>query len=196
MKRRSKYRWILYSLLNLSIHLADGLVTYINTPDLAMEGNPLVAKLGYGWGALFTANLVGFLFVVVMTWTFCRYEHVHIPAKGWFDYYMKLFYGENYKPYWCFYKFSKNWESKLALFCYGLYWGITAAAVFPVLGWIFYMLDVEPAWWHTALYGYITALAVAYSMLIKWLHDGYPESKKAVYQESKIVEGKQEENCI
>lgn len=188
MKKHSKYRWILYSLLNLSIHLADGLVTYINTPDLALEGNPLVAKLGYGWGALFTANLIGFLFVMLMTWTFCRYEHVPIPAKGRFDYYMKLFYGENYKPYWCLYKFSTNWKSKSALFCYGLYWGVTVVAVFPVLGWILYMLDAKPAWWHTTLYGFIVALAVAYSMLIKWICNGYRESNRIIAQKNNRTE--------
>jgi len=176
MRKKSKYRWIFYSLLNLSIHLLDGLVTYINTPDLALEGNILVSRFGYGWGALFTANLIGFLFVMLMTWDFCRYEHVHIQSKGRFDYYMKLFYGENYKPLWCLYKFSGNWRSKFAFFSYGLYWGITVGAVFPVLGWLLYMLDAKPAWWHTMLYGYIISVAAAYVMLMKWINDGYRES--------------------
>ena len=51
--------WILMSVY-LVLVLADGALTYYNTPDLSMEANPLVAKLGLGWGALFVVNLVTF----------------------------------------------------------------------------------------------------------------------------------------
>ncbi len=47
---RTKYRFIRLSIANLLIHLMDGLVTFVNTPDLAMEGNVLVRRLGLGWG--------------------------------------------------------------------------------------------------------------------------------------------------
>ena len=46
---KTKYRFVRLSIGNALIHLMDGLVTFVNTPDLAMEGNPLVSKLGYGW---------------------------------------------------------------------------------------------------------------------------------------------------
>ncbi len=43
--------WILITIYVL-LMLADGLLTFINTPDLSMEANPLVANLGLGWVAL------------------------------------------------------------------------------------------------------------------------------------------------
>ena len=64
---KTKYRFIRLSAGNLLIHLMDGLVTFVNTPDLAREGNILVSRFGFGWGALFTANLLGFL-VIVLTY--------------------------------------------------------------------------------------------------------------------------------
>jgi hypothetical protein len=54
--------WSLIIILILLV-FADGLLTFFNTPDLSMEGNPLVAKLGLGWGALAVANIIVFAFV-------------------------------------------------------------------------------------------------------------------------------------
>ncbi len=45
---KTKYRFLRLSAGNLLIHLMDGFVTFVNTPDLAKEGNPLVSRLGYG----------------------------------------------------------------------------------------------------------------------------------------------------
>ncbi len=64
----TRFRFVRLSAGNLLIHLMDGLVTLVNTPDLSREGNPLVSRLGLGWGALFTANLIGFVLVVAAAW--------------------------------------------------------------------------------------------------------------------------------
>ena len=78
--KKTRYRFVRLSIGNLLIHLADGLVTYVNTPGLEREANPLVSRLGLGWGALFAANLLGFGFIVLCAWCFCRYVHVHLEA--------------------------------------------------------------------------------------------------------------------
>ena len=55
--------------------LADGALTYFNTPDLSMEGNPLVANFGLGWGALAIANAVVFaLLFCAAYYGFFRYQ--------------------------------------------------------------------------------------------------------------------------
>lgn len=174
---KTKYRFIRLSLGNLLIHLMDGLVTFVNTPDLKMEGNILVSKLGYGWEALFTANLIGFLLVVMMAWYFNRYEHIRIPSKSAFDYYMKLFYGEDYKPGWIWYKFSKRIRSKLAMLSYALYWGVTAGAPVFVVGWLLYMMDIRPRWWRDNWIAGVIYFVVAIGCLFKWVREGYELSR-------------------
>ena len=170
---RTKYRFIRLSIANLLIHLMDGLVTFVNTPDLAMEGNVLVRRLGLGWGALFTANLIFFLLIVLSAWYFNRYEHVPIPARSIFDYYMKLFYGEHYKPSWFWYKISKNYRSKGAMMGYSLYWGLTAGAPVFVIGWLLHMLDAVPAWWHNQWIAVILGISVAFLCMYRWVREGY-----------------------
>ncbi|MCM1136350.1 MAG: sodium ion-translocating decarboxylase subunit beta [Clostridium sp.] len=171
--RKTKYRFIRLSMGNLLIHLMDGLITFVNTPDLEMEGNILVSKFGYGWGALFTANLIGFIVVTLAAWCFNRYEHVKIPSTSMFDYYMKLFYGENYKPGWFWYKFSKKLRPQLAMLSYAIYWGVTAGAPVFVVGWLLRMMDITPRWWRTKWIVGVIYLAVVVFCLFKWVREGY-----------------------
>lgn len=170
---RTKYRFVRLSIGNLLIHLMDGLVTFVNTPDLAMEANPLVSRLGLGWGALFTANFVSFILIVLVTWYFGRYEYVCIPSKSVFDYMMKLLYGENYKPIWFWYKFVRNYRAMFAWDGYGIYWGMTAVAPVFVIGWLIRMLDIRPFWWKDYwIAGILGVTAVVYSMY-RWMREGY-----------------------
>ncbi len=176
--RKTRYRFIRLSAGNLLIHLMDGLVTYVNTPDLVREWNPLVRVLGFGWEALIIANLVGFVLIVLATWYFGRYEYVSIPSKNVFDYYMKLFYGENYKPVWVLYKHSKNWKSQFALIGYACYWGLTVGAVIPVVGWIWYMLDIDIPWWHSAYLSAGVGAAIALVQCYVWAREGYRKGEE------------------
>ncbi len=169
---RTKYTFIRLSIGNLLIHLMDGFITYANTPDLKREGNPLVSKLGLGWGALFTSNLIFFLLLVLMTWYAYRYEHIKIPSKSPFDYFMKLMHGENYKPIWFWYKFTKNYRSTVAFVGYSLYWGLTAGAPAFVFGWIWYMLGFD-FWWNSTLIAFAISLVVAFLAMYKWAKEGY-----------------------
>lgn len=181
---KTKYRFVRLSIGNALIHLMDGLVTFVNTPDLAMEGNPLVSKLGYGWGALFTANLIGFLIIVLSSWCFCHYEYVKIPSKSTYDYMMKLMYGENYKPIWFWYKFSKNYRAAFTWGGYGIYWAATAGAPIFVIGWLLKMMHIRPFWWRDFwLAGGIGFATILWSMYL-WMRRGYQLSCEEVKQQS------------
>ena len=171
--KNTKYRFLRLSAGNLLIHLMDGLVTYMNTPDLGREWNPLVRVWGFGWEALFIANAVGFVLIVLATWYFGKYEHVSLPSKNMFDYYMKLFYGEEYKPVWVLYKHSRNWRSQFALIGYACYWGLTVGAVIPVIGWFWHMLDIRIFWWHSAYLSMGTGVVITFFGLYLWVREGY-----------------------
>ncbi len=169
----TRFRFVRLSAGNLLIHLMDGLVTLFNTPDLSKEGNPLVSRLGLGWEALFTANLIGFVLVVAAAWYSCRYEHQAIPAKGLFDYQMKLFYGEDYKPVWFWYKISRNYRALLGKCAYLYYWGVTMGAPAFVIGWLFYMKDIHISWWRSRWVAFGVAVVTILWCDWLWLRKGY-----------------------
>ena len=69
--------WILISLVVL-LALADGLLTFINTPDLSMEANPLVAKWGFGWVALALANIICFVLLFIISYySYFKYKTIY-----------------------------------------------------------------------------------------------------------------------
>ena len=69
--------WSLIIILVLLI-FADGLLTFINTPDLSMEGNPLVAKLGLGWVALAIANVFVFILIFIAAYySYFKYKTIY-----------------------------------------------------------------------------------------------------------------------
>ncbi len=174
--KKSRFRFIRLSAGNLLIHLMDGFITYVNTPDLKREWNPLVRIWGFGWEALFIANLIGFILIVLAAWYFGKYEYVKIPAESVFDYYMKLFYGENYKPVWFWFKHSRNWRAQSAMVGYAAYWGLTLGAVVPVIGWFWYMLDIHISWWHSAYLSAGTGIVIMFFQVYVWTRRGYRES--------------------
>lgn len=53
-------------LLLVITRLFDGLSTYLATPDLKMEMNPLVAYFGLGWSALIAAGIVVLLALIFL----------------------------------------------------------------------------------------------------------------------------------
>ncbi|MBQ2704128.1 MAG: hypothetical protein IJF58_01115 [Clostridia bacterium] len=74
--KKAKF-WILITVY-LILALSDGLLTYINTPDLSMEGNPLVSYFGLGWCALATANIIVFVLLFMAAYySYCKYKTVY-----------------------------------------------------------------------------------------------------------------------
>lgn len=61
---------VLFTLLTMS----DIFLTWLNTPDLSREANPLVANLGYGWPVLIGVNLLAVIaYALLVHYCFVTY---------------------------------------------------------------------------------------------------------------------------
>lgn len=129
-------------LLYTVLMLADGLLTLYNTPDLSMEGNPLVAKLGLGWGTLMSVNLI---FLVIMfllcRYAFDTYQTVIADVPDLKSYVSQLFYNRPDKFVWTLYKFPKNWKPYLAWFGYIFVYALSCGALVRVFEWLAVTFD-------------------------------------------------------
>lgn len=130
--------WIL-TLLTLIITIVDLLLTFIGTPDLSKESNPLVYTAGLGWVGLITANIIVItLFISLYYYSFVRFKPPVVQCTGFKEFYSIINFNQPDKFVWTLYKIPKN---KLAysylLACGGF---ITAVAsilrIRVVLEWI------------------------------------------------------------
>lgn len=176
--------WIL--IIYLILILTDGLITYINTPDLALEGNPLVSVLGLGWSALFVANLVGFILLFFLTYyAFIKYETVIAKAANRREYCSQLFYHRPDKFIWSFYKVPKRWQPFWACLGYVLIYSAIFNRIIIVCEWLL------PNQWFLlysnvrskAPYGrldIVLTLVFCIYLLFRWFNLEYQQSKKVL----------------
>lgn len=142
MKSFFSKMWIYFAYLILV--LADGALTFYNTPDLALEGNPLVAKLGFGWPAVVVFNLIVLAQLYFLyKYSFLEYETMIAPSKNCREYYSMLCFG---RPDWfwqTWYQWPKYWGWFPAALGFISVFGLTAGRLVVVLEWIAITLDVN-----------------------------------------------------
>lgn len=66
MRNNPRREFWFFSLSLIALRLADVGITYVVTPDLRWEINPLVSLAGLGWLALIVANVLGVAVVIVL----------------------------------------------------------------------------------------------------------------------------------
>lgn len=145
--KKAKF-WILITVL-LILQLADMSLTYLNTPDLSMEGNPLVAKFGLGWEALIIANVLSFtLAFLVSYYSYFKYKTIYTNQTKFTSYFSQIIYD---RPD-MFWKglFPKHITPYIAGFGFsGLYAFIAARAVL-VFEWIY--ITFNENWWENTYF--------------------------------------------
>jgi len=101
--------FIIFVALYIVLDCIDFLLTYIGTPDLAREANPLVMIYGFGWKALIiSAVIYFFIFALIMYFVFVRFKRTLIPCRDFKQYLSMLYFGSPDKFCWTLYKFPKR----------------------------------------------------------------------------------------
>jgi hypothetical protein len=71
-------RFIFLSALLILTRLADAQTTYLYTPDLKKEANPLVSLFGSGWTGSIIMQITGLTFVIYALWIY-SFKKVQVP---------------------------------------------------------------------------------------------------------------------
>ncbi len=133
----------------LFVALLDGLLTFLNTPDLSMEGNPLVSVLGLGWGALLIANAIGLaLFFAIAYFAYAGAPvHTYVEVSNRREYLSQIAFDRPDKFAWTFYKFPKtrrSWKLLLEPMLRALVFAMIFSRLVLVLEWTAVTFDVYP----------------------------------------------------
>lgn len=137
-KKNAKKNFILVSSANVMVAFLDLFLTYIGTPTLTMEGNPLITELSLGWPALIAINVAVCLGLIWMTY----YAHIKYKPRESEETDMKRFvnditYGDPDTKSFAGIKWPKYWGPQIACMCWAVTIAVPFARMLIVLEWIF-----------------------------------------------------------
>ena len=184
MKR--KLFWIAI-LINLALTLADGILTYIGTPNLRFEYNPLVYSFGFGWMSLLISNIIGFAFYILCAYyTLIKYKRPHFKVNSFNDYVSMLLYDKSGKKSIAWYQLPKNVKPYLSATAFAFMVALPIARLITVSEWCIHLtnrrLDAIYSAWRIHLpfnrLDLLVAFVTVIFSLIYWLFKEYCENKK------------------
>lgn len=180
---------IILSFIYLLLCCCDGLLTFINTPDLSQEANPLVSVLDYGWLALFIVNIIAIiLFFTCAYFTFCQYKTVFVDAKNRREYLSQLEFERPDKFIWTFYKMPKawkNWKPILSCCSYVLIYSLLVVRILLVIEWILITFNINVAWYFEfrslmpwGRVDIILSVICVFFFAFVWINKNYKDNQK------------------
>lgn len=189
---KNKVRFWIFTLLYTEITAADLLLTYLATPDLALEGNPLVLIHSVGWGTLIGVNLLTLAFYTLMAWyAFYRYKprrstEITSPKR----YLSDLTYDNPDLGKAGMLRWPKHWSPQIACLCYSVVAALPFARSIIVLEWI--MLNTHyyaprffrfVAFFPLGRIDFFAAVLLAWILSFVWIYREFRHNKKQLFQE-------------
>ena len=138
--------WV-FAIAYLVTSIADMVITYVGTPDLLLEANPLVTVFGLGWGALITANILGYIIYIALIYcAFIKYKRKVLQCEGLKQYLSMLYYDRPDKFKWIWYKFPKGKNLISGVFApigYACAFVSPFIRILAVFGWIIHLSGTD-----------------------------------------------------
>ncbi len=124
--------------------ILDLLFTYIATPNLLLEGNPLYNQTNFGWVGLIAVNVITFLGYVLMAWyAFIKYKPIKSKETDLKRYLAHLNYGDPDKYVPMMWKLPKNWGPQTACLCWSVVCVLPFCRMIIVFEWFLMILKVR-----------------------------------------------------
>lgn len=134
--KSNKLKFWLCCIAYLVTIILDLLFTYIATPNLLLEGNPLFNMMDFGWSGLIILNVVTFIGYILMAWyAFIKYKRPITDETDMKRYLAKINYGDadSYVP--MMWKLPKNWAPQTACLCWSIVCVLPFCRMIIVLEW-------------------------------------------------------------
>ena len=128
----------------LFVIILDLLFTYIATPNLLLEGNPLMDALSLGWGGLILINVITFIGYIFMSWyAFIKYKSPRTDETDLKRYLAKINYGDADKYVPMMWKLPKNWGPQTACLRWAVVCVLPACRMIIVLEWFLMISGIK-----------------------------------------------------
>jgi len=142
-KKSGKIRFYVFTMLGFLTAVMDLSITYIGSPDLKLEANPLIAIFGFGWPALIIANIIYMvLFTGLIYIAFIKYKRPVIECNDFKEYMSMLYFDSPDKYKWLWYKFPKGKGKMIMVFApvgYAVAYTFPVIRLLAILGWVLFL---------------------------------------------------------
>lgn len=143
LSKNKKMFYLTCSAYLLTIIL-DLLFTYIATPNLLLEGNPLYDAMDFGWAGLIILNVVTFIGYVLMSYyAFIKYKPIQSNETDFKRYLSHINYGDPDKYVPMMWKLPKNWGPQTACLCWSVVCILPFCRMIIVLEWFLMILKIK-----------------------------------------------------
>ncbi len=124
--------------------ILDLVFTYIATPNLLLEGNPLYNQTNFGWKGLIALNVITTIPYYFMSWyAFIKYKSPVTNETDMKRYLALLNYGDADKYVPMMWKLPKNWAPQTACLCWSVVCVLPFCRMIIVLEWFLMILRVQ-----------------------------------------------------
>ena len=169
--KTKKRNFILVSAANLIVAFLDLFLTFIGTPNLTMEGNPLITELSLGWPALITINIIVSAGLVFMAYyAHIKYKTVESDETNIKRYINDITYeNPDIKSYGGT-KWPKHWAPQIACLCWAVTLAVPIARMFIVLEWVFIDFRIYfPAYFRFILLFPAARVDFVVAVILSWI---------------------------
>lgn len=186
MKKKTVF--IILTTAYFLITVADLLLTFFATPDLSMEGNPLVVNFKMDWFGLIAINVITFVIYFVMAYyAYIKYKS---PLSSETDdirrFLADITYGDPNVKSIGMTKWPKYWAPQIACLCFSVSTALPFARLIIVAEWYLLIKGIyAPTFFDIVAifpYGridYFIALFIAWALTGVWIQLEFRSNKKS-----------------
>ncbi|MBR2876904.1 MAG: hypothetical protein IKC01_07190 [Clostridia bacterium] len=171
MKTNNKQGFILSSISYLLVTALDLYLTYLATPNLELEGNPLYNILFFDWRGLILINIIAYAFYLLISYyAFIAYKRPVTNETDLKKYLSYISYGDSEKYSTMMWKLPKFWAPQIACLCWSVAVILPFSRFLIVLVWFFMILDVNaPAFFNLVLMMPMGRIDLVVAILGAWI---------------------------
>lgn len=187
---RIKLEFCLLTLLLLITRFWDAILTYIITPNLEKETNPIVSLFGQGWVSLISIQIILISVIIILNYySLFKIKNIYPSQKGYsFKEFLSYYYfGEKQNLIKLLYKMPKNKSTLIKSLGYMLPRTLIVVSIFISLSSTFLVYSSYYRKFYSVArpYYYIVIAAIAFFFYILFFKREY-----AIYQKNKYLNKK------
>lgn len=197
MKTNNKEGFILATLSYIAVTFLDLYFTYLGTPNLALEGNPLYNVIFFDWKGLIILNAITLIiYIAIAYYGFIGYKRPVTNETNLKKYLSFISFGDPNKYVSMMWKMPKYWAPQIACLCWSVAVILPFARFLIVILWFFLIMKIDDTLFYNIVamvpmgrIDVVVAILGAWSLSFVWIAKEFKLNLKFIERRMK-KEGK------